>query len=231
MNYLMIASVAAALGNGRGNPSGETEGVLVGRPTASDEPPPNRGPGHDGLYLHLAAGLTTTRDSDGPGEEIDFDEGYAIPVAIGVRFGADDGNAFAFDIELEGIWTDQDASTSGALQAVTDLSVLGALVNGVGEFALSDRIALYAGGGIGLAELDAGTTTDALNDFDEEDGPFLAWQVKAGLRFWSSGSTAWDIGYRFLNIDDATIDDDLAGASFDLQTEQHVLELGLRFGL
>ncbi len=194
-------------------------------------PPSIQGLGDNGYYFHFGAGLATTRDSDGPGESVNFDEGHAIPVAFGRRFGANDGNAYAFDLELEGIWTDQDVSGSGTLQAVTDVTVLGLLVNGVGEVALNDRFGLYAGGGIGLAMLDAGTTSDAFNDFDDEDGPFLAWQAKAGLRLWASKSTAWNIGYRFLNIDDATIDDNIGSASFGLQTEQHILEIGVRFGL
>jgi hypothetical protein len=35
---------------------------------------------------------------------------------------------------------------------------------------------------------------------------------------------------RVLNIDDDEIDDDLGGSSFDLRTEQHIVELGIRFG-
>jgi hypothetical protein len=39
------------------------------------------------------------------------------------------------------------------------------------------------------------------------------------------------VGYRFLNIDDAEIDDGLGDSSFDLETEQHVLEVGLIIGI
>jgi opacity protein-like surface antigen len=188
--------------------------------------------GSGGLYLQLGAGLTTTTESDqSGGEEVDFDEGFAVPVALGTRFGAIDGNAVAFDLELEGFYTDQDADDEGVIQAVSDVTVLGALVNGVGEFALTDTLGLYAGGGIGAAGLDVGTESDAVNDFDEEDGPFLAWQLKAGLRLWATDDVSWNLGYRFLNIDDAEIDDDLGGASFELETQQHILELGLRFQL
>jgi opacity protein-like surface antigen len=183
----------------------------------------------NGFYFQIGFGLVTTTDSDGPtGEEVDFDEGYAVPAAIGWRVAADDDNAFAFDIEAEAIWDDQDADTTGTLEAVNDLTVLGALVNGVADFALNEKWSLYGGAGIGVAWLDVGTETDALNDFDEEDGPFLAWQAKAGLRWWASHSVSWSLGYRFLNIDDAEVDDDLGGASFDLETAQHVIELGLR---
>lgn len=231
MIHLLMTCVAAASG-----------GSSVGNPSAllPDVPNPTSlalarraafAQGGNGMYIQLGAGLTTTSEADGPGEEIDFDEGYAIPVAIGYRFGANDGNAVAFDLEFEGLWTDQDADDSGTLQAVTDVSVLAGLVNGLAEYAVSERFALYGGAGLGLAGMDVGTSSDALNDFDEEDGPFLAWQLKAGVRLWSTESTAWSLGYRFLNIDDAEIDDDIGGASFDLETEQHVVELGVRFSL
>ena len=43
------------------------------------------GLGDNGFYVQFGGGLTTTTESDGPGEEIDFDEGFAIPVASGFR--------------------------------------------------------------------------------------------------------------------------------------------------
>ena len=51
------------------------------------------------------------------------------------------------------------------------------------------------------------------------------------MRLWASDDVAWTLGYRFLNIDDAEIDDDLGGASFDLETQQHIFQLGVRFQL
>lgn len=186
----------------------------------------------DGLYLQLGAGLATTSDSSGPGEEIDFDEGYAVPLAFGNRYAASDSDPFAFDLELEGYWSDQDTDEpNGPINAVRDVTVLGALLNGVLDVALGDSVSLYGGAGIGLSYLDVGTQSDAVNDFDDEDGPFLTWQVKAGLRWYANQSVSWNVGYRFVNIDDVEIDDDVGMAGFDLETEQHVLELGLRFTL
>ncbi len=132
-------------------------------------------------------------------------------------------------IELR-LWDDQDVSDSGTLQAVRDLTVAGAMLNGVVDFPLSDRLSIYAGAGLGVAWLDVGTTSDSLNDFDAEDGPFLAWQGRGGLTWSFTESTALQFGYRFLNIDDAQIEDGLSSSSFDLETQQHVLEIGLVFG-
>ena len=182
-------------------------------------------------YLQGGGGLVTTQDSDGPDEDIEFDEGYLVSLALGHRFGSDDDNPLAFDLELESVWTDQDADNEGLLEAVSDVTQLGFFLNGLGEVRLARVLGLYAGGGLGLSLLDIGTESDSLNDFNEEDGPFFAWQAKGGLRWWTSDKVSLNVGYRFLNVDDAEIDDDLGDAEFDLETQQHMLELGVRFQL
>ncbi len=182
-----------------------------------------------GAYLQVGGGLVTTEDSDGPDEDVEFDEGYLVSVALGHRFAS--SSPLAFDLELEGVWTDQDADDDGALQAVNDVTSIGALVNGLVDFRMTRSISLYGGAGIGATWLDIGTESDALNDFDDEDGPFLTWQAKAGVAFAIARSAELRVGYRFHNIDDAEIDDGIGDSSFDLETSQHVLEVGLRFGL
>jgi opacity protein-like surface antigen len=201
------------------------------------EPPPMSLQGSDGLgsrlsdnYLRLEGGFVTTEESDGPDEEIDFDEGYLAGLAFGHRFDNDD-DAFSFLLELEGLWTDQDADDDGPLEAVTDVSVLGGFLNAIVDLHLNNAWLIYLGAGIGAAAVDVGEESDALNDFNEEDGPFLAWQGRAGIQWWISRKVALNFGYRFLNIDDVEIDDDIGSASFDLETQQHVLEAGLSFGL
>lgn len=181
-------------------------------------------------YLRINGGLVTTEESDGPDEEIDFDEGYLVGLALGQRVSSG-RNPLNFALELEGLWTDQDADDDGPIQAIQDITVIGAFLNGLFDFRVADRLSLYAGAGIGGAWMDIGTESDALNDFDDEDGPFLSWQAKAGLMWRTSDSTALSVGYRFLNIDDVEIDDDIGSASFDLETQQHAIELGLTFGI
>ena len=183
----------------------------------------------DGWFARVGFGIGTIRDSDGPDEDIDFDEGYLVPVAVGYTTWADDDNAFAMDWELEGIWSDQDADDDGPIQSVQDISILGVLLNGVADIALNEAFSIYAGAGIGTSFVDVGTESDALNDFDDEDGPFLTWQLKAGLRLWATENISWGLGYRFLNIDDVEIDDDIGNADFDLETEQHAIEMGVGF--
>jgi opacity protein-like surface antigen len=181
-------------------------------------------------YLRLSGGFVTTENSSGPDEDVEFDEGYLLGVAFGRRMGASE-NGLGFGLELEGLWTDQDANSNGVLQAVTDVTVIGVLLNGTLDFKVADAFSIYGGAGIGAAWLDVGTKSDSINDFNDEDGPFLAWQARAGVAWHVSDNTAFNVGYRFLNIDDAQIDDGLGSSSFDLETQQHVLEIGLTFGI
>jgi opacity protein-like surface antigen len=181
-------------------------------------------------YVRVTGGITTTEDSDGPDEDVEFDEGYLLSLGLGHRLGARE-TGLGFALELDGFWSDQDADDEGVLQAVTDVTAAGVLANGVVDYRLADQFTLYGAAGIGAAWLDIGTASDGINEFDDEDGPFLAWQLKAGVAWNFGENTALHLGYRFLNIDDAEIDDGIGDADFDLQTQQHVLELGLLFGI
>ena len=181
-----------------------------------------------GWYIAGGFGTTTTTDSDGPSEDIEFDEGWAVPFAIGCHHTGDVSDRWSWDFELEGLYTDQDADDDPPLEAVRDITVAAALLNAIVDFSIAENWAIYAGGGVGAAWLDIGTESDNLHDFNEDDGPFLAWQGKAGLRWFTTDSLSLNLGYRFLNVDDAEIDDDIGNSSFDLETQQHILEVGLR---
>lgn len=184
----------------------------------------------DGTYLQSGFGLVTTQTSNGPTQDVDFDNGYAVPLAIGWHLpGKDD--AFALDLEVEALYTDQDVDDNGLTQAVTDITQIALLFNALADFEVGESLSLYAGGGIGLSFLDIGTTNDGLSSFDDEDGPFLAWQLKGGVRWWMSDALSWSVGYRLLNVDDVEIDDGFGSSSFDLETRQHVIELGIRVQL
>jgi opacity protein-like surface antigen len=183
------------------------------------------------LYLRLSGGLVTTRDANGQGtEDVKFNEGYLLGVAIGKRASSGAGPVNV-DVELEGIWSQQDASNSGALQAVDDINVGALMINAMLEFEIAHPLSLYAGAGVGGAWMKVGTNSDGTNDFKAKDGPFFAWQARAGLQWQFTPGIAANVGYRFLNVADTRIDDNNGTNSFDLSTEQHVLELGIRFGI
>lgn len=189
---------------------------------------------HDGLdprsdwYLGLGFQTVTTRNVDGPNEEIDFDEGFAVPLSLGRRVHASEDGRFGVSVELEAIYTDQEAEDDNFFSAVRDITGINALVNGVLDYRVTEVVGVYGGLGVGVAWLDINTEDDGLSSFEDEDGPFLAWQAKAGLLFQVSDGVGIDVGYRFLNVDDAELDDTNGNADFALETEQHMLGLGLR---
>lgn len=227
-----------------------TTTLLSGTPTTARQPEPTLiapdsyptfadwqvGSAHsarpNGLYLRLTGGLVTTQNSNGPSnQDIDFDQGYLFSVGLGDRIGALE-NGLGFSLELDGIWTDEKANDNGTTQPVRRLGVEGALLDGIFDVRIADRFSIYAGAGVGAAWLDVSTTdSDAFHDFHPDSGLFLAWTAKAGVMWRFAESTALHFGYRFLNIDNAQIDDSIANSSFDLKTQQHVIEAGLIFGV
>jgi opacity protein-like surface antigen len=178
-------------------------------------------------YLRLEVGAVRTTDFDDNGHDVEFDTGTLFGVAIGQRVNSW-ANKIAFDLELEGVWDTQNVNDNATFSALDRVNVGALFLNGVFDFPIAERMSLYAGAGIGAAWVDP----DTQNNFDADDGPFLAWQARAGLQWHFSGGTALDIGYRFMNIDDVELDQNGAvGSSFDLETTQQALELGLTFGI
>jgi opacity protein-like surface antigen len=183
-----------------------------------------------GWYFGIGGGLTSTEDSQGLSDDLSFDEGWTANVALGHRFGPIDAGHLGWALEVEALYSDQDVDADGATTASSDVSLLGGHINALLEFPVSDFVGLYAGGGLGAASISVGDFSDDLSDFSEDDGPYFSWQAKAGVRLWSSSGVSLSLGYRFVNVDDAELDDG-GGAEFDLETTQHMLELGIRFAL
>jgi opacity protein-like surface antigen len=181
-------------------------------------------------YWRVGAGLVRAEDSSGPDEDIEFDQGPLLSLAIGQRM-LSRRHWLNFDLELEGFWNRQDTDDGSPIQALRDVSVGGAFANGMLDARLGGRLSLYAGAGAGAAWLDVDTVQDALFDFDDEEGPFFAWQAKAGLAWELSERASLSLGYRYVQVEDLSVDDSLSGADFELETAQQALELGLRLRL
>ena len=214
--------------------------LLTGVPATADQPEPTLvasvpsyaltdhvyDPAPGGLRLRVSGGFLTTKDSSDSGKDIEFDEAWMLSVGLGGRVGGM-ANGVNFSIELDGMFTDQDADDKGALQSVKDVNVAAVFLDGILDFPIMQTLSIYGGAGIGVAWLDIGTASG----FSEDDGPFLAWQAKTGLAWRFGANTALHFGYRFVNVDNAEIDDDVNNVSFDLETRQHILEAGLIFGV
>lgn len=187
-------------------------------------------PTHSDWYWEIGFQTVTTTSSDGPGEEIDFNEGLAVPLLIGKRFSSESNEQLGFAVELEGLYTNQESENENFFSAVRDVTGTSVLVNGVVDYSLSPKFGVYAGAGLGVSWLSISKDDDLLQ-FDDEDGPFLTWQAKAGVLYQATDTLGIDIGYRFLNIDDVELDNTNGNADFELQTEQHMLGLGFRFDI
>jgi opacity protein-like surface antigen len=180
-------------------------------------------------YVRVTGGAITAESSDAPDEDIDFEEGYLVSVAVGSRIGAAE-TGLGFGFEFEGLWTELDADDDGPIEAVTEVIAIGALVGGVVDYRIADAFALYASAGAGVAWLDVDTGADALHDFDDDDEASFVWQARAGIAWRLTSETALHVGYRYLAFDDVEIEDDVGAASFDLEVRQHGIEIGVVVG-
>jgi opacity protein-like surface antigen len=239
MSMLIIPLTAAlgALPQSNGPPPSATPSVTsVPLPSSSSSLPSRFAVDDERLgvespwYLSVGASVVTTRSADGPNDEIEFDEGWGLQLALGRRhFGATD-DGMMLDLELESLYTSQDGDGSAATNPIGDLNVAAVLLNGLVALQIAEETELFIGGGLGVGWLDVGTASDSLASFSAEDGPFFAWQIRAGVRFGLGASTDLELGYRFLGIDDAEIDDRNGDSDFALETQQHSLGLSVRFG-
>ena len=185
-------------------------------------------------YFGVEGGFTTTQRSEDENREVDFDNGYLIGALVGYQFTESRPKEASWAVELEAWWSDQDADLSDDgidLNASADITTFSGLINGVVDYMFNQSWAVFGGVGLGLSAVDSGDVGDNFGDFDDENGPFLTWQLKAGVRYAFSENTSLQVAYRFVNIDDVEFDDDDGSdPSFDLQTEQHILTVGLLFG-
>ena len=234
---IFVPMIAASLMSGVPAPSYQPDSYLVSTAPGSALAELQAGDGHasrsNGLYLRLTGGFVTTADSDGPAlnNDVKFDKGYLLSVGVGERIGALQ-NGLGFSAEVEGVYTDQNAHANGTTKALRDVAVLGALVDGIVDLRVGDRLSFYGGAGIGVAWVNVGVdNNDPAHDFSSKDGPYLAWQLRTGVAWRFAPSTSLHVGYRFLNVDDAKIKDGIGSSSFDLQTQENVWEAGLIFGI
>jgi len=237
---LLSIPIAAALGalaqTDDGQPSATPPVSSVSLPTSSSSLPTGFAIDDEGLgtespwYWSIGASLVTTQSADGPSEEIEFDEGWGLQLALGRRcFGATD-DGMMLDLEFEGLYTDQEGAGSALTNPIGDLNTAALLLNGIVVLQIAEETEVFIGGGLGLGWLDVGTQSESLSSFADEDGPFFAWQLRAGVRFDLGASTELELGYRLLNIDDADIEGSSGDLDFVLKTQQHSLGVSVRFG-
>lgn len=187
--------------------------------------------------LGFNSGFTIPKDVDpAPGGPIELENGFLFSGTLGYHLG-NLNERVGLAVELEGLFTEADidddnlagfGSASGE-----NVSSAAAMVNGVLDWRWSEAVSLSLGAGVGYAVNDFDTFKDLGNSFKLDDGQedAIAAQAKVGLVYDLGGGFSWTLGYRFFKTESLEAEDSALGQTFDLTTEIHSLELGVRYSL
>lgn len=162
--------------------------------------------------------------------DADLDSGYVIGGALGYEIPVMGGLRF----ELEGAYRSNDVNSvrinGSRNKADGDLSAWSVMFNVAKDMPLTDRLSLYAGGGIGVAGVDANFSYGAAR-VNGNDTVF-AWQVFAGVSYEVMNNFELYTEYRFFQAVDPELgrsagssSQRLDGGSYD----NRGLLLGARF--
>jgi len=110
-----------------------------------------------------------------------------------------------------------------------EVSATGFAINGYYDLTFDDSpFALYAGLGLGLAELDVEYAPSGVSIIDDTEMVGFV-QLMAGGSYAVSETTTFYGGYRYRAFGDAETDSTLIPAGLDVETMSHILEAGVRF--
>ncbi|MCQ3830038.1 outer membrane beta-barrel protein [Microbulbifer elongatus] len=101
-------------------------------------------------------------------------------------------------------------------------------VNAYYDFDSSWTLKPYIGAGIGNAWVDVEYRPSGVGIIDDDDS-VLAYQVMAGLNYWCSEQLSFFGGLRWRQTDDIEVDADLLPASFEMENESWLAEIGARW--
>jgi opacity protein-like surface antigen len=184
----------------------------------------------------------------------EFEEGYSISGAYGVRF----GDSFRGEVELSyqsnDIDTHNGVTAAGIPLASEDAGVLitgsgnlgitvGALVddgqgsvsttylmaNAYYDFPAFGAVQPYVGAGIGLGFVDVDYSPSNVSIIDDEATVF-AYQAMVGASVAVSDSTAVFAQYRYRATSDVETEASLFAANLDIENGSSLVEAGVRFG-
>lgn len=231
-DWYVGGSIGVALQNDSDN-SGETGAFTTG----------NLG---DGTTLDVAAGTPY-------GWQTEFDSGLSLTGEVGVKT---DG---ALRGGIEVVYTQADVDThtdvtlgggdiggidAAALAGAADplmvsvadvvadgqgeISTLGVFANAYYDFNKGGQIQPYVGAGIGFVDVDVEYAPSGIGIIDDGETKF-AYQLKAGATFVVNES--WDVygEYTYRASDDIETNNDLFPGSLDIENQQNVFSIGVRY--
>jgi len=163
-------------------------------------------------------------------DQIDTESGFVVGAAFGVttgnwtaevevahrEWGLDDDNV---TVSFEGYYGG-DYSYTGAVDG--DLTATSLMANAWYNFPAAGNFSFYAGGGAGIADIQADTgiafTYYYADGTTDEDGTGFAWQLGAGVELKTDSGFSYGVGYRFFNADN------IGDSGFDIQAHEVVFE-------
>ncbi|WP_299594119.1 P44/Msp2 family outer membrane protein [uncultured Microbulbifer sp.] len=101
-------------------------------------------------------------------------------------------------------------------------------INAFYDFDISWTLKPYIGAGIGNAWVDVEYNPSGVGIIDDDDSVF-AYQVMAGLNYWCSEQLSFFGGLRWRQTDDIEVRADLLPASFEIENESWLAEIGARW--
>jgi len=194
-----------------------------------------------GFHASLQGGASIPGDTDLSSPDVaglsgttEFDTGFMVGGAVGYRW-----NQFRVETELSYRQNDVDEidfGSAGRFDGAGDVSALTGFVNVFYDVDLSSfdlaELSPYVGGGIGVANLDVDSDSNAAVDVDDSDNAF-AWNVQAGVAYAVTEAVELGVGYRYLATGDASFDAAVGGgASGTLDTDgfdSHELLASVRY--
>lgn len=160
------------------------------------------------------------------------------PGAFGsIAFGHKAGGKWAIEGELVYLDTDVDmGAVEDILEVITEERInvdlgtktYGVLLNANYEITRSDKTSVYVGGGVGYGKVEYELAVPSEGVSGKADDTGVIWQLKAGVTYDVSPTSALDFGYRYLATPKGKESFD-QNNSLSAQTGAHVLTAGLRF--
>jgi len=207
--------------------------ALASAPALADE---TTAPKANGFYAALGMGMSSTNDAEidfktlGAKESVELDNDYAVAGAVGYRFSPwvrVEGEIGHFSGDLG-----DDTGLSSA-----SVSIMTYMVNAFVDWKNQSRFTPYLGFGLGVASISSDASETFVVDgtsytwASDDKGSAFAWQIGAGSSVQITDNIAMDLGWRYLDTTDVTLDSSLDGTSYPFETSlsSHIFRAGVRY--
>jgi opacity protein-like surface antigen len=204
-SLLLCAAAAASLG------------LAAGSALSADYEPQAEPTVESGWYAGIFGGASWPQDMDFEGFKLDLDRGFTVGGVVGSHF----FDYLRAEAEASFARYDIDECISDTVKCFVpdgDVSAFYLLGNLWFDFNLGG-FSPYIGGGIGGARVDVDTSS-----FPDDSDWGFAFQAGAGVRFGLTDALQVDIGYRFKDVPDLSIN------SLDTDFQSHNAQIGLTLG-